>query len=221
MEAPDVPLDGLQEQLEEKAEESAHGQQGHRKAEPQWNRWIALSTALIAALAALGALLAGHTETEAMDCKMDANDTWTYFGTTSLKAHSITETQIVLQALGKAPDAGLDSDLASYKEQKGKLQKKASEYTKASQLYLTAHTRYGYAVTMFQVAIALAAIAALTGRRRYWLISLGLGGVGILFACLGASCQSAIAVPVEEEDSTAVAHSGSLLPGLTSSASGP
>ena len=215
MEAPEVPLDGLQEQVEEKAHESEHGQHRREKAEPQWNRWIALSTALIAALAALGSLLAGHTETEAMDCKMDANDTWTYFGTTSLKAHSITETQIVLAALGKAPDAGLAGDLASYKEQKTKLQRKATEYTKASELYLTAHTRYGYAVTMFQVAIALAAIAALTGRRRYWLISLGLGLVGIAFACLGASCQGSIAVPVEEEDSSAVAHAGSILPGLT------
>jgi uncharacterized membrane protein YhaH (DUF805 family) len=38
---------------------------------------------------------------------------------------------------------------------------------------------------MFQIAIAVAAISALTKRRRYWIVSLVLGAVGCVFLALG------------------------------------
>jgi hypothetical protein len=198
MEAPEVPLDQVQDELNEHA---AHeSEEGHGEAKHSWTRWVALSTALVAALAALAALLAGHTETEAMDRKMDANDTWTYYEATSVKAHGIEETQVVLKALGKEPDQALAADSLKYKSEKKELEAQANAFKKASEQYLGAHTRYGYAVTMFQVAIALAAISALTRQRRYWLLSLGLGGVGVAFAICGATSQSTISVPAESEN---------------------
>jgi hypothetical protein len=198
MEAPEVPLESVQDEINEHAEHEAGEKPGEGK--HSWTRWVALSTALVAALAALAALLAGHTETEAMDRKMDANDTWTYYEATSVKAHGIEETQVVLKALGKEPDAGLAADALKYKGEKKSLEAQANAFKKASEQYLGAHTSYGYAVTMFQVAIALAAISALTRRRRYWLLSLGLGGVGIAFALCGATSQTTIALPEEPEN---------------------
>jgi hypothetical protein len=38
---------------------------------------------------------------------------------------------------------------------------------------------------MFQIAIAIAAISALTKKRRFWLVSMGFGGVGCVFLVLG------------------------------------
>jgi hypothetical protein len=38
---------------------------------------------------------------------------------------------------------------------------------------------------MFQIAIAIAAISALTKRRRYWIVSMILGGLGCVFFVLG------------------------------------
>ena len=41
------------------------------------------------------------------------------------------------------------------------------------------------AVTMFQIAIAVAAISALTKRRKYWVLSMILGLAGTVFLVLG------------------------------------
>jgi Domain of unknown function (DUF4337) len=41
-------------------------------------------------------------------------------------------------------------------------------------------------VTMFQIAIAVAAISALTKKRRFWIVSLVFGAVGCVFLILGA-----------------------------------
>jgi hypothetical protein len=40
-------------------------------------------------------------------------------------------------------------------------------------------------VTLFQIAIAIAAISALTKRRRYWMVSMLIGAVGCIFLTLG------------------------------------
>ena len=39
---------------------------------------------------------------------------------------------------------------------------------------------------MFQIAIAIAAISALTKKRRFWIVSLIFGAVGCAFAVMGA-----------------------------------
>ena len=40
-------------------------------------------------------------------------------------------------------------------------------------------------VTMFQIAIAVAAISALTAKRRFWIVSLVFGAAGCVFLVLG------------------------------------
>jgi hypothetical protein len=48
------------------------------------------------------------------------------------------------------------------------------------------HEVYARGVTMFQIAIAIAAISALTRKRRFWIVSLLFGAVGCVFVVLGA-----------------------------------
>jgi hypothetical protein len=47
------------------------------------------------------------------------------------------------------------------------------------------HEVFARGVTLFQIAIAIAAISALTKRRRYWLVSMIIGAVGCIFLALG------------------------------------
>ena len=54
-----------------------------------------------------------------------------------------------------------------------------------SQHHLHLHHRFAESVTIFQVAIALAAIAALARRKAVWWVSLGVGAVGAVFLFLG------------------------------------
>ena len=47
------------------------------------------------------------------------------------------------------------------------------------------HHQFAKSVTIFQVSIALSAIAALTRRKAMWWLSLLLGGGGVVFFVLG------------------------------------
>jgi hypothetical protein len=51
--------------------------------------------------------------------------------------------------------------------------------------HLGMHHQFARAVTIFQVAIALAAIAALTRRKPLWWVSLAIGACGGVFFVLG------------------------------------
>ncbi len=208
MEAPEVPLEQVQDDIQEHA--TAHGHGGHASETP-WTRWIALSTALIAALAALASLAAGHTETESMLAKMEANDRWGYMNSVSLKLHQSEDTERILAAIGKEAGAVTAKD-SKHEDDKRKQEELANASERASVLYLKAHESYGYGVTLFQVAIALSAISALTRRRRYWLISLGLGGIGVAFALGGLATQAGIVAPEAAADSAAPTAAGALPP---------
>ncbi|HVZ33860.1 MAG TPA: DUF4337 family protein, partial [Polyangiaceae bacterium] len=46
--------------------------------------------------------------------------------------------------------------------------------------FLARHHRFAISVTIFQIAIALCAIAALTRRKALWFVGLCAGGVGLI-----------------------------------------
>ena len=48
------------------------------------------------------------------------------------------------------------------------------------------HEVFARGVTMFQIAIAIAAISALTKKRRFWFVSLVFGLAGAVFLVLGS-----------------------------------
>ena len=72
-----------------------------------------------------------------------------------------------------------------YKEEQGEIQKEAQEKQHEAKSNFHQHEVFARAVTMFQIAIAVAAISALTKRRKYWLLSLILGIAGTVFFVLG------------------------------------
>src|ERR1041385_7049320 len=76
MEEADVPLEHLQEQVHHKAE---HGG-------APWISWVALSTAILAVLAAIAGLLSGEHANEAMMNQIEASDQWNYYQAKSIKA---------------------------------------------------------------------------------------------------------------------------------------
>ncbi len=203
MENPEVPLEQVQEHIHHHAQ---HGSEGRS------TTWIALSTAIIAALAALASMLAGHTETEAMHAKMDANDTWSWYQADSIKQHEMDGTAVVLRALGHEPDAKNAAKSEEYAIEKKRLKATAEAFDHESLSFLAAHTHYGYGVTMFQIAIALGAISVLTKRRRYWLMSLGLGVVGVVFGASGVVTQASIHAPIESSESGEAPHAAAAEP---------
>ncbi len=158
-------------------------------------RWISLSTAIIAAVAAVAALRAGDTVNEALALKTDAaqlqgqaSDQWAYYQAKGIKAAIAAATAASYRAAGKPVPPETEAAAARYAREQGEIQQKAREIEKERDAkgheavgLLERHHKYANAVALFQVAIALGAVSALTRVRLVWFGSLALGAAGIGF----------------------------------------
>ena len=171
----DVPTEHLHEQMEHAAHESAE----------RWILLVALSSALLAVLAAASSLLAGHHANEAMIEQIQASDQWAYYQAKGIKL-AVLESKMELQGtLGKKAESADEEKAAGYKDQQKEIEDKAREKEHASEQHLASHQILAKGVTVFQIAIALGAIAALTRKKWLWFGSIALGLVGIFFFVQG------------------------------------
>jgi hypothetical protein len=156
-------------------------------------RWISLTTALLAALAAIGSLRAGATVNEALLLKTEstrlqaqASDQWAYYQAKGIKSAVSQGAITAWQAAGKQPPAALTAQAARYTQEQGEIQRVARDFerqrdeqSREADRLLEQHHHYALAVALFQIAIALGAISALTRIRLVWVASLVAGAAGI------------------------------------------
>lgn len=186
-EGPEVETERLHETIHEELE---HGGGAFLKR-------IALTTALFAALAAIAALRAGATinhalylKTEATRLQAEASDQWAYYQAKGIKAAVQEATRASWLAIAKEPPADYAEKQKRYGEEQAEIQKKARELEKErdekekeAEHLLHHHHGFANSVALFQVSIALGAVAALTRSRPVWFGSLLLGAAGaVLFA---------------------------------------
>jgi hypothetical protein len=180
-------MDKLREQIDEEIE----------KEEGRLIRIIALSTAVLAALAAIASLQAGATVNEALVLKTEstqlqarASDQWAYYQAKGIKGAVAAATVSTWRAAGKTPPPGVDSAVIKYASDQKAIADSARDMererdarsTEADAL-LHRHHGFAYAVAFFQISIALGAVAALTRSRPVFVLSIGGGVVGlVLFA---------------------------------------
>ncbi len=184
MEEIEVPTEHLQEEMHHHAEH----------ARERWVSRVALSSAILAALAAVSAMLSGHHANEAMIDQIHASDKWAYYQAKSIKASLLSTKRELLAAQGKKAEAeagdadggGADSDKAEkYAKQQEEISAEARAEEASSKAHLLRHETLARAVTLFQIGIAIGAIAALTKRRKYWWVSMAAGAAGIGFLVAG------------------------------------
>src|SRR6266511_2998416 len=172
MEESEVPLEHLHEQVKETAE---------RIGAP-WISWVALSTAILAVLAAIAGLLSGRHVNEAMMNQIEASDQWSYYQAKSIKA-SVLDAKI---SLATTPDESDQSKRDRYEKEQEEIKSEAERKEAAAKSNLHKHEVFAGGVTMFQIAIAIAAISALTRKPRFWIVSLLFGAAGCAFLVLAA-----------------------------------
>ena len=182
-EGPEVETEKLHETIHEAAERDAS----------RLIRVIAVTTSILAALAALASLRAGATVNEALALKSEAtriqgeaSDQWAYYQAKGVKAAVQDAITASWRAAGKSPPADSAEKVQRYGEEQEAIREKAIERererdakeTEAAHL-LHQHHHFAAAVALFQVSIALGAVAALTRLRLVWVASMlvGLGGV--------------------------------------------
>ena len=175
MEQPEVPLEHLQEHVERHAHASGE----------QWVSWVALSTAILAAFAAVCSLLAGFHANEAMINEIESANQWAFYQAKGIKS-SVVDTRLeLLKALGKATDPADAAKLAEYAREQKEIRAEAEQRQTKAQSHLHQHVILARGVTMFQISIAVSAISALTRKRRFWFVGLAFGMIGGVFLIQG------------------------------------
>ncbi len=146
---------------------------------------VALSAALLAGLAAISSLKAGHYANEAMITQIRSANQWSYFQSKSIKEAQLRGKMEILAALGRPIEETDKEKAAEYKREKDEIKKEAEKSEAESHHHLHTHEVMAKSVTLFQVAIAVAAISVLTQRRRFWFVGLAFGTIGIVFLVQG------------------------------------
>src|SRR5581483_1887174 len=135
-----------------------------------WVMGVALTSAILAALAAVASLMAGHHANEAMIAQLQASDQWNYYQAKGIKK-ALMETRLeTIRALGKKPKADDAEKFKQYDEDQKDIKEKAEDREKESREHLGHHVVLARGVTLFQVAIAISAISVLTKKRQFWLL---------------------------------------------------
>jgi hypothetical protein len=184
-EGPEIDTDKLRETIDEEIEKEGS----------TLLRTVALTTAILAALAAIASLKAGGTvnealalKTEATRLQAEASDQWAYYQAKGLKATVTEVSRNTWIALDKTPPAELAKNEERYAEDQKKSKEKAEELEKQrdeksaeSDHLMHRHHFFAQSVAFLQVAIALGAVAALTRKGAVWAGSLvlGLAGAGV------------------------------------------
>src|SRR5437867_6135911 len=175
MEESEVPLEHLHEQVKETAEHIG----------VPWISWVALSTAILAVLAENAGLLSGRHVNEAMMNQIEASDQWSYYQAKSIKA-SVLDAKL---SLAGTPNESDHSKRDRYEKEQEEIKSEAEHKEAAAKSNFHKHEVFAGGVTMFQIAIAIAAISALTKRRPFWIVSLLFGAAGCAFLVLAAMAR--------------------------------
>jgi hypothetical protein len=152
------------------------------------NQWVAIFTAIIATLGAIVGHEASEVanqaillKNEAVLKKTEAANQWAYYQAVSTKSH-LMELAKALAPPAKHPQ--YDDKLGKYAKQKDEIQARATTLEQQVQSADSRSAALGmprqnlaYALALFQIAISVASVTALTGRR--WLFGVAaLGSAG-------------------------------------------
>ena len=169
MEEIEVPTEHLHETIQERVEEAVE------KNEKKYGMLIAISTALMAVLAAMSSLLAGHHSDEAVIEQIRASDQWAFYQAKGIKN----------EILSLSAAADKENRSAKYRSEEAEIKNRAMEFEAASHMHLEHHEILARAVTLFQISIAISAIAILTKKRFLWFVGLGISCFGLFFFVTG------------------------------------
>jgi hypothetical protein len=190
---PEEDLDSVE--LKEKIDQAVERLEEQRESTP-WLRFLSLATAVIAVCAAVASLESGSYSNEAIIDKNEAilnqaraSDQWAYYQAKGIKG-IVTGTQAAVSSGDVA--AKLSRDAERYAHEQGEIEKtarelehKVAEANERAHRHLERHHKFALSVTVFQIAIAMCAIAALTRKRALFLMGLVGGVAGLAVFVVG------------------------------------
>lgn len=181
-------------ELKERLEESNERAEAV-EARARWIVYLSFSTALIAVLAAIASLESGAYSNDALLLKNEAllaqtkaADQWAYYQAKSVKGtiYSSQVAQLLISNPELAAKAQKEAERYAREEEEisktaNELEKHVNEDSERASESMEHHHRFAYGVTMFQISIALAAVAALSRQRAVWYAGLFVAGAGLVY----------------------------------------
>ncbi len=183
-EGPEVETEKLHEMIHEQLEHAGGA----------LLRRVALTTALLAGVAAFAAQQAGGAanealalRTEAAQLQSQASDQWAYYQAKGIKAEVQEAAASAWRAAGKSPPAEIiaaaqhhTAGQAAIAREARRLEGERDAKLAESRELMHRHELLAFAVALFQVAIALGAVTALTRMQALWWASLLTGVAGLV-----------------------------------------
>jgi predicted ATPase len=165
----------------------------------RWQSWLALSTAIMAVLAALTTLYMGKFSSRAIMAQGLESDQWAYYQAKSIKGHTydISRQALELQyrsQKGLSPQVAADyektlkkyaDEMKRYDVEKKEIKDKAEGLAKGKHKSQEMGGNFAYALIFLQIAIMLSSISSLTKRKYLWYIAI-LANLGWIFFFLDA-----------------------------------
>lgn len=160
----------------------------------KWMGWLALSTAIMAVLAALTTLYMGKFSSRAIMSQGLESNEWAYYQAKSIKQHTFDMSKKSLELQYRSqhdlkPEVAADFEktLSKYDEEikrydieKKEIKDKAEGIAKNKLKAQEMGGNFGYALIFLQIALMLSSLASLTKRHYLWYIAL-LCNIGWLF----------------------------------------
>src|ERR1700761_1173921 len=120
-------IEDYSESIHEQSNEHAHHILHESGGKEKWVVWVALSTAVIAVLAAVTGLLAGSHADESMLAQMKSSDEWAHYQAKGIKADILASSNHLLIAMGKTPDTAAAAKIADEKKDQAEIMARAEE----------------------------------------------------------------------------------------------
>ncbi len=156
---------------------------------PPWISWLALSTAVMAVLAAITTLYMGKFSSRTLLAQAQESDQWAFYQAKSLKSHlyAIEKRRLELDleergaSLAKAARDSRKAALAEYADgldkyegDKQAIKAKADTLAADKELAQRRGGNFGYSLLFLQIAIMLSSVAAIVKQKPLWLTALAL-----------------------------------------------
>jgi len=170
-------LEGITERIGDVVNETTDSHRAGGQT-PAWHRHVALTTLIMALLAALGGLLAGITADEALLARTKEIIEMNNLNSDRLYVETLKSKHGILIALGETPEPVEVQTVAAFEEDVREL---GSEAAREERLVLGAsstHMIFATAVTLLSVGITLGGMAVVVERKWLWAVGLGFGAFG-------------------------------------------
>jgi hypothetical protein len=178
---------------EDKIQEIKESLEKFEETTVSWNKYLALTTAFIAVIAAIATLVSGNLANKSLLEKNNAvllqnkaSDQYSWYQAKGIKKNLA---EFLYQ---QKKDAKLKLTVERYEKEQAEIKTQADDYAKRvdeanarSEELFEKHHKIALAVTFFQIAIALSAMSALLKRRSFWVFSVIVTTIGMGFFLIG------------------------------------